>query len=418
MISVRKLFVSVSVFCFLLASWPQSGFTGVSAPLSNNESARVAIKGTGDSGYKLFVDGKPFLVKGVVYHPVVPGKDYSYNFWADLNRVSKDAGLMKKAGFNTVRFYQPSEDLEQTKKVIEAFYQKGIYTVMGSWLGFWNYPCPFYGNKSFQQKTKQEVLDMVEALKDEPGILIWDLGNENNYSFSGKVNAWNCPETDAIDNPSEKINKKAEIYYSFVNDLAKSIKGIDKKHPVALGNGELIALDSAQKYAPDVDLLALIFYRGKRFGNIFNSVRRIFDKPVLISEMGCDAYNAYRRKEDQDIQAEFLLSQWTDIYKNTSFYSSKGNCLGGIIFEWSDEWWKHNEADSSHWGYHDTLGGWSNGSYYFDIKAPRNLNMNEEWFGLVSFEKSKDGKFIEKPRKAYYLLKEFFSDPKEFLDND
>jgi len=378
---------------------------------SDTEAAQTEIKKTKEGGYRLFVDG-------VIYQPIPPGGDYYYNFWQDLEVVSKDARLMRQAGFNVVRFYAPGEDLEQVRKVVRELHKNGIYTVMSHWLGFWNYPCPFYGDKEFREEVKSGVLKMVEALKEEEGILMWILGNENNYSFSGKVNHWSCPEIDKIDDPSGKINKKAEVYYSFVNDIAKQIQKIDNNHPVGLGNGELITLDIASEFAKDLDFLALIFYRGKKFGNIFKSAGYIFDKPILISEMGCDSYDAYRNKENQDIQADFLLSQWIDIYKNSSLNSKEGNCLGGVIFEWNDEWWKHNSSDSSRWGYHDTLGGWSNGSYYFDIKAPRNMNMNEEWFGLLSFEKDEEGNFIKKPRKVYFVLKEFFHEPKKFLDNE
>ncbi len=372
-------------------------------------AAVVKIVRTSAGGWQLQVDGKLFLVKGVVYNPVPPGKDYSYNFWADLDTAASDGELMQKAGFNVVRFYTAGENLEQTKKFIHLLYEKyGIYTIMGDWLGFWNSPAPYYADKDFQERVKEKVLKVVRALKDEPGILMWILGNENNYSFSGKINFWTSPQIENIKDPAERVKRRAEIYYGFVEDLARAIKQIDNKHPIALGNGELIALDVAAKYLKDIDALALIFYRGKNFGNIFTSVRKITDKPVLISEFGCDAYDAFRKKEDQDMQAEFLLSQWEDIFNHTSFSQARGNCLGGVIFEWNDEWWKYNPEDASRWGYHDTLGGWSNGSYYFDIKAPRNLNMNEEWFGLLSFEKTPRGSYQKVPRKAYYVLREFF----------
>jgi beta-galactosidase/beta-glucuronidase len=140
----------------------------------------IKIKSTSKGGYELLVNGEPFLVKGVVYHPIPPGNDHAYNFWLDLDEIDRDAKIMKKAGFNVVRFYTPSEDLEQTKKVVRKLHENGIYTVVGHWLGFWNYPCPFYGDKEFEARVKKEVLDMVEALKDEEGILMWILGNENN----------------------------------------------------------------------------------------------------------------------------------------------------------------------------------------------------------------------------------------------
>ena len=41
-------------------------------------------------------------------------------------------------------------------------------------------------------------------------------------------------------------------------------------------------------------------------------------------------------------------------------------------------------VDPTGWSVHDTESNWSNGSYYFDIQAPKNMNMNEEWFGIVA----------------------------------
>ena len=119
-------------------------------------------------------------------------------------------------------------------------------------------------------------------------------------------------------------------------------------------------------------------YRGKKFGNFFNNVRNVFDKPIFISEFGADSYNAYKNTEDQAMQETFIVSQWEDLLKNVATKDNpKGNCLGGVVFEWNDEWWKNNEGYSPDWVTHNTQAGWSNGSYYFDIKAPNNLNMNE-----------------------------------------
>lgn len=385
--------------------------------LSLSYAASVEIQKTEQGGYNLLVDGKPFLVKGICYSPIAPGSDHNYNFWKDLDVIEEDAQRMQKAGFNVVRFYAPGDSVEETKKVIRLLYEKyGIYSVMGHWLGFWNYPYPFYADENFRANVIKEVTEMVEALKEEPGLLMWGLGNENNFSFAGKVNPWTSAELSSIENPTEKINAKAKIYYGMVNDITNAIKKIDKDHLVAMGNGELITLDQAKLYAPEIDVLALIFYRGKRFGNLFDRVKKIFDKPVMLFEMGCDAFDAHKIKENQNVQAEFLIEQWKDLYKNTVMSGNEsGNAIGGMIFEWNDEWWKHHPDDSSKWIYHDTLGGWSNGAYYFDIKAPRNLNMNEEWFGLIKYVRNESGAFERKPRKAYYLLKEFFKDPDSFL---
>ena len=372
--------------------------------------------------YQLMVDRKPYIVKGVCYNPIPIGENHEYDWWSDPNKPwLVDGKLMQEMGVNTIRVYQCGEDPEDVKKVIRDLYQLyGIRMIMGHWLGFWEYPCPGYGEKDFKERVRKEVLSMVDLYKDEPGILFWVLGNENNYSFSGQVNPWSSDEIDKEPVPQTQKFMRAKIYYSFVNELAKEIHKIDPNHPVALGNGELTGLDVAAHFSPDVDLIACIIYRGKTFGNLFKSLKATFDKPIVLTEFGADAYDAYLNKEDQNMQAFFLESQWRQIYENlANNKEGAGNCLGGTIFEWSDEWWKHNESDPESWKVHDTESNWSNGSYYFDIKAPRNMNMNEEWFGIVALSQDLENVLpdgsqgINKriPRKAYYVVREFWKDP-------
>jgi len=370
------------------------------------------IHKTDEGGYALFVNGKPFLIRGVSYNPAPIGKGFNYDLYTDPNRPWLiDGKLMKKMGVNCIRVYSSGNDVDKLRDFVRQMHDKfGIYTIVGDWLGLWD-SCPNYGDKLFREKITGRVLKIVNALKDEEGILMWVLGNENNYSCTGNIAFWTTPEIEKIDNPALKIQRRAQIYYSFVNDIAKKIKEIDRNHLVALGNGEATLLDAASKICQDIDVLALIVYRGKRFGNFFNNVRHIFDKPILLSEFGADSYNAYKNKEDQHMQVVFLESQWKDLYKNTVFSGNKkGNCLGGIVFEWSDEWWKHNEGYTPDWSVHNREAGWSNGSYYFDIRAPDNLNMNEEWFGLVSLSKERENNINKRiPKKAYYTFKKLWT---------
>jgi hypothetical protein len=376
---------------------------------------KVYVKKLKKSQYQLIVEGKTYIVKGVCYSPVPIGANHEYDWWSDPHKPwLVDGKLMKEMGVNTIRLYQSHENAAEVKQVIRDLYKiYGIRTILGHWLGFWEYPCPFYGDQKFQDKIKNEVLDMVNSLKDEPGILLWILGNENNYSCFGQVNPWSSDEIDKEPDPQKQKAMRFRTYYSFVNEVAKEVHKIDPNHPIALGNGELIGLEFAREAAPDVDLVACIIYRGKTFGNIFKSLKATFDKPILLAEFGADAYDAYLKKEDQNMQAFFLESQWRQIYQNlANNKDGAGNCLGATIFEWTDEWWKHNESCLDTWKAHDTESNWSNGSYYFDIQAEGNKNMNEEWFGIVALsEEIENGLNKRIPRKAYYVIREFWKNP-------
>ena len=365
--------------------------------------------------YRLIVKGSPYIVKGVCYNPIPTGYNHEYDWWSDKAKPwLADGKLMKAMGINTIRLYQAHEDVQEVKQVIRDLYNLyGIRTIMGDWLGFWEYPCPFYADAKFQDKVKKQVLEMVSLYKDEPGVLGWILGNENNYSCLGILNSWSNDDIDKEPNPQKRKAMRAEIYYSFVNNISKEIHKIDSNHPVGLGNGELVGLEFANKFCQDVDFIACIIYRGKTFGNLFNSIRMTFDKPVLLAEFGADSYDAYLKREDQDMQAFFLQSQWSQIYENlANNKAGAGNCIGGTVFEWTDEWWKHDSDNPESWKVHDTEAGWSNGSYYFDIRAKGNMNMNEEWFGIVALgEKLENGLNKRIPRKAYYVIREFWKHP-------
>ncbi len=361
--------------------------------------------------YQLLVNGQLYFIRGMVYQPIPAGQNRDYNWWGDANRPwLADGERMKNAGINTVRFYQPGENIPQTKRVISDLYKNfDIRCVMGHWL---DWSEADYANPKFQDQVMQEVCQMVVIYKDTPGILMWVLGNENNYSFAGqKINYWTSAELERIKDPYQKRMAQAKIYYQFVNKLAKQIKKIDPDHPVVLGNGDLATVSVAAKCGSNIDILGSNCYRGKSFGNFWREVDREWKKPVLLLEFGCDAYDAYKKREDQQTQAEFARKQWQEIAENACGGLGFGNSLGGFQFEFMDEWWKCDGAPTAE---HDTDGTWSNAAYWRDIKADNNMNMNEEWWGIVAQDTGTivNGNYARVPRLAYYMLAEIFTGKK------
>ncbi len=406
----KKIFISALLACGLAAgAWlAWSHFRGP----DRTKLPSITLKQHGDSEYSLEVDGHPYLVKGVCYMPVPTGETYDYNFWAKEEIWKTDGKMMKEMGVNTVRFYRPGRNPAEVRAFINGLYSKfGIRSMMGHDLGFWDWPPPNYGTPAFRERVKREVLAMVEQYKNEPGILAWILGNENNYSFEiMNVQSWTTPELEQIEDLQQRAKEKASIYYSFVNDLAQEIKKIDPVRPVIMGVGEVKSLDIASQFAPAIDIIGMIVYRGPGFGNLFSQIRERFDKPVMLIEWGADSYDVAKDQEAQDKQAEFMRYQWRDMLKNTAGQKSGvGNCLGGTAFEWHDEWWKANEHVEITWLQHDTAGQFSNAAYYFDYDQPNRLNMNEEWYGVVALEPSEGRIDARKPKKAFYTLKELWT---------
>jgi hypothetical protein len=372
---------------------------------------KVVVRNLKDNIFQLTINNKPCVIKGMVYNPVPIGKNHTYDFWSDgLKPHIYDGKLMKDIGVNAIRVYQPGKNVKDTKQAIQELCNLfGIRIAMGHWLGFWE--DPNYADPVFRERVKKDVLDMVRTYKDEKGILLWILGNENNVSFSFSpqtMNLWTTDDIERLGDPFLKRQARARYYYSFVNEVAKEIHKIDPNHPVVLANAELTDIDVAGEVTPDIDILGCSIYRGKSFGSFFREAAIKFKKPVIVTEFGCDRYDAFLGKENQDVQSEFLSAELEEIAKNTFKGNGVGNCLGCFVFEWTDEWWKFNEEDAMRWDIHDNEASWSNGAYYFDIKAKQNLNINEEWWGVCEVKKSRRGLDERIPTQAYFRLKEMW----------
>jgi hypothetical protein len=137
---------------------------------------------------------------------------------------------------------------------------------------------------------------------------------------------------------------------------------------------------------------------------LYDSVRAKFDKPVLLTEFGADAFNAQSNEEDQYSQAYYMVGNWKEIYQNAAGLGRANNSIGGFTFQFSDGWWKYGQTDNL--DVHDSNASWANGGYQADFVEGEN-NMNEEWFGVCAKGPTDErGLYQLFPRAAYYSLKE------------
>ncbi len=367
--------------------------------------------------WQLFVDDKPYVIKGVTYAPTKVGQtpdkgtlknwmevdennngkiDGPYDSWVDANEDNKqnfnepaagDFQLMKEMGLNTLRIYQQpaSPNREVLKKMFQDY---GIRVIMGDYLGKYTFGSGAtwfegtdYDNPEHRKNMLESVKKMVMEFKDEPYVLMWLLGNENNYGIA-------C-----------NADKKPESYYKFVNEVAQWIKSVDKNHPVAVSNGDTLYLDIFAKNAPEVDVFAANVYRGDYgFGSFWEQVLDASGKPAFITEYGCPAYAKHLTLEEgEDAQALYHKGNWLDIDENLAGNAKGvGNALGGIVFEWLDEWWKNYEP-FAHDRKSDAIGPFP-GGYYF-----------EEWFGIIGQGDGTKSPYLRQLRKSYFVYKELWN---------
>ena len=163
---------------------------------------------------------------------------------------------------------------------------------------------------------------------------------------------------------------------------------------MAICSGDVLFLDKFGRDCPDVDIFGTNVYRGDYgFGFIWRQVKEEANKPVFITEYGCPAYAEGKSSDEAEyLQAEYHRGAWEDIESNVAFRGGAGNALGGVVFEWMDEWWKAYEPFM-----HDTKG-------LFTGPFPDGY-MHEEWLGVSGQGDGRYSPFLRQLRQAYYYYK-------------
>lgn len=168
------------------------------------------------TGSKLFVDGKPFMVNGMNWDYFPVGTNFSYTLWTKPDNLIKKAldsemSLLKNMGVNAIRQHAGVPP----RWVKYIYEQYGIYTMIyssfgrygvtvnGTWMSNTD-----YANPNVQQILIEEAKELVRTYNQTPGILLYLLGNENNYGLF-----WQGAETEDIPIEDRKSTKQAVHLY-------------------------------------------------------------------------------------------------------------------------------------------------------------------------------------------------------------
>lgn len=322
--------------------------------------------------------GVPFIIKGSCWSPSSIGTPN--NRWERQKEFykwgEKDITLMRRMNANTVYVFLDFGLDAAALTLLDSLYRNNIYVIMTvDWDG---------------TNDLQRLQAVVNNYKNHPAILMWAIGNE-----------WN------INLFHHKYKTLSEAAVANDNS-AKLLKELDNNHPVASIYGEFLIPNTYPppaeimgKLSPHVDVWGLNIYRGGNFGPLFDEWRAITDKPMFFSEFGGDSFRSEKwwpveGTEDNEMHRGFVAGLWDDLAEELSAKNENGVCLGGTVFEWSDEWWKVKEKDGGTPDVQDKGGFPTTWNQY---SQPDSF-ANEEYFGIVTIER--------KPKALYYSLQERF----------
>ena len=286
-----------------------------------------------------YVNGKPYYMKGICYHPVPKGK-----IKRDFSNLNTDLALMKEAGINTIRVYEPIDNIN----VLNTLEDAGIKVVI---------------NFGYNQRGRYDILsgsliDYIYKYKDHNAILMWELGNEYNYHpqwFGGDINTW----------------------YKVLQLAAQAIKTVDSSRLVSSAHGDLPSKE-VLAIASNIDIWGLNIYRWDKPQSVFKEWQEISKKPIYFSELGADSYmtkstSKYKAGENQQAQADANEIILKEVLKNHD------KNIGTFIFSFTDGLWKAGNPSIQ-----DTGGTAPNSD-----GTPYDGSANEEYWGIVDINRNK-----------------------------
>ena len=303
------------------------------------------------AGEKILVAGQPYEIRGICYHPVPAGS--SKRSFCEL---TGDLSLMKEAGINTIRVYEPIQE----RAVLDEIKTAGLKVIIS------------FG---YNQNGRYDILfgtfiDYVKRFKDHEAILLWELGNEYNFHpewFGGDIDNW----------------------YRALNKAAKAIQRIDPGRVVSSAHGEL-PTTQVLEMCPDIDVWGMNVYRWDQSASILDEWKEISTKPMYFAEVGADSYMAiknagYAKGYNEKAQAAAVRTILEGIEKSDT------PCAGTVIFAFSDEWWKTEDGTNDI----QDVGGKPppTGVPYDDVA-------NEEFWGLVKMDRTR--------KEAFEVVKELW----------
>lgn len=336
---------------------------------------------------QLFLNGQPFVVRGVNYAPDPAGsRPPYYNLFDDPAAQAADFPLIKMLGANTIRVFAANQANTAT---LDRAWAQGLYVIMG-------YPVDGaldITNASVRANLQADFLSMVNAHKSHPAVLMWGFGNEVRFG-----NAF------AAAHPIE--------WYSLVEAVGAATHAADPHHPFSTVISDLSDLDlsaAADAQLPSLDVWGVNVYRGVSMDTFFSQYLAKSSLPLLVAEFGADAYSTLLGREDQATQSSLVTTIWGQIERNSAVSAPSHASVGGVVFSWSDGWWKGKRGVSGSFGdggdggdfVQDTAADWTNNAY-------PDPGMNEEWWGLVAISTRPN---IRSPRLVYYALRDLWANP-------
>ncbi|GAB4404876.1 MAG: hypothetical protein OHK0039_05430 [Bacteroidia bacterium] len=291
-----------------------------------------------DGRHELVIDGAPFYIRGMVYHPSPHW--YEGNSPLTRRQLENDFRRMKKMGVNTIRRY--GSDVYDVN-VLRVANEQEMKVLFGFEL---NPHTDYLRNRKQLDMLARDILRLVHRHKHNPSILGWTLGNETWDRLRYKYR-------------QPYLTQVRIAYLAFVEELAARIHEADPSRPVftALESTPSLAADlyAHRVLAPSVDVVGINALYTSNLAAVDSLARTWYpDRPYVITEFGPDGYwdAPHTRRDaagyvDEPSSYEKAIA-YAERWKR-HIAPHRGHNLGGFAYSWRDQ----HEGTSTWYGITD-----------------------------------------------------------------
>lgn len=262
-------------------------------------------------GKFLFAGDEKFFVKGISYGAFRPNEAKEEYF--DKAQLDRDFELMAAAGFNTVRIPHTMPPVH----LLDIAQKHGLRVMVG--LSAEQY-VGYLIDTDKKPDIPKIIREKTKICAGHPALLCYGLGNEIPSSLARWVG-----------------RQRIEDY---LRELYFAVKEVDPDRLITYVNYPT----TEYLHLPFLDMLSYNVYLEDptKFASYLARLQNLAgDRPLLMSEVGLDAYRNGVQK-----QADTLKWQI-----ETSFQEG---CVGVVIFSWTDEWFRGGaEVDDWEFGLTD-----------------------------------------------------------------
>ena len=201
----------------------------------------------------------------------------------DQATIERDLGYAQRLQLNSMRIWlrykdywqDPTAFIAKLRNYIRTANSKGISTMPVLWSG--NMVDIAIVEEDYLPTARKYVTDVVNAVKDEEGLFVWDIINEatcNDYIL------WGTPESRAEYEPK---------MWRFVRRMCELVRLLDPVNAITVGN------TFPRETEPTVDLVDVISFhdyletrkRVEASYTLADELSKKYAKPLINSELAC-----------------------------------------------------------------------------------------------------------------------------------